>query len=329
MRRAATRIADLEVLGCPYSLRNLQRCGLRVIRHEILHRIANHRIRVQGEPQPTQGVLHQILHDPVRREKLCCCRYVLRRDLHIPLQVLVNCVLLLRDIELVEPADDLDTLLAVRIGHRLAHLGQDRILREEVVWHQDLRPVVDLAEEKRHRPSPCVASGDKQESIRFAKRIRRGNRSGQNRLHALLLLDIQPQAVVEHAVPRLGQHLGLSRARDGRNDHDRRVAVCVHEAERAEAVEPGVGRLLDNRLRPPCIQLPLKAFDGHAMIAAGRALLGQRPLDLVPDDPAKRRAGLPRKPFQRTEIHRRSSAYTSTRLPFSISARMAEPSAFR
>ena len=76
----------------------------------VLHLPFERGLGIGRQPLRPQRVLHHVLHDPVGREQLGRRRNVFR--LH---HLADHLVLLLRDVELVEPADDLD-VFAVLIG---------------------------------------------------------------------------------------------------------------------------------------------------------------------------------------------------------------------
>ena len=71
----------------------------------------------------------------MRGEELRCSGDVLGSDLLVLFQPREDLVLLLRDVELVESADDLDVLTRV-IRHYAAQLSQDRGLRQQILGHQ-------------------------------------------------------------------------------------------------------------------------------------------------------------------------------------------------
>ena len=67
-------------------------------------------------------------------------------------------VLFSRDVELVEPADDLHVLAGL-FGQRVPHALQDAVGGEEVVGHEELGVVVDLLEHEGHDLMVIVARG--------------------------------------------------------------------------------------------------------------------------------------------------------------------------
>ena len=110
----------------------------------ILHLLPQRGVRIGREPLPTERVLDEVFDDPVRREKLRGGGDVLAGD-----HLADHFVLLLRDVELVEPADDLDLLpvLLVDLGDELA---DQRIGVQQVVGQEQFGLVVDPLEQERH-----------------------------------------------------------------------------------------------------------------------------------------------------------------------------------
>ena len=71
----------------------------------ILHLLPQGRLRIRRQPLPTKRVLHEVFDDPVWRKKLSGSRDVLASD-----YLADHLILLLRDVELVQPTDDLNLL---------------------------------------------------------------------------------------------------------------------------------------------------------------------------------------------------------------------------
>src|SRR5262249_11503432 len=71
--------------------------------HVVLHLLPQGRLRVSRQPLPTERVLYEVFDNPVWREKLRGSRDILAGD-HLS----DHLGLLVRDVELVEPADDFD-----------------------------------------------------------------------------------------------------------------------------------------------------------------------------------------------------------------------------
>lgn len=84
--------------------------------------------------------------------------------------------------------------------------------------------------------------------------------AGEDALHAVAHQAREAEVGVEDALGGVREDRGLGRARARRHHGDRRVALRIHESQRAQAVEPGVRRRLDDgvqtlvvdsRLEPP------------------------------------------------------------------------------
>jgi hypothetical protein len=200
------------------------------------------------QPEPAEGVFDEVADDPVRGEELGDGGDVLGghgalagHDLVLPLG----------DVELVEPAEDLDIgplpVAAVLVADLGAEAVDDGVLGEEVIGQEQLGLVVEFLEEVRQQGVVETAGGEDEVAIDFALRIRRRD--------AAIEEVIEP-AGVGVGLQLLGQgsgageleQLGLGLRRAGRREDagtERMPAAGVHEAERGEAVEPGVGDALD------------------------------------------------------------------------------------
>ena len=148
---AAGRVDDAEVLRVDdrqtLSLLPLSRG------HQVLELLPERRVRVGAQPLHPQRVLHQVAHHPVRGEQL--------RDgsQHVLIDLVLRLVDLLftgGDVELVEPADDLNVHAPGLIGTDRRHdVGAHGLTRRQEVrrWNQ-VRPVVRLRENARHDQVP-------------------------------------------------------------------------------------------------------------------------------------------------------------------------------
>ncbi|WAP70914.1 hypothetical protein [Jiella pelagia] len=105
---------------------------------------------------------------------------------------------------------------------------------------RSLGVVVDLLEQEGHRPMPVVAGMDEEQAIGLALRIVRRRPPVEQRLNR------GGRALREVTRHRLRQKLRPGLALGGRDDARIGVAAGIHEAQRREAVEPGVGDLFDD-----------------------------------------------------------------------------------
>ena len=81
----------------------------------------------------------------------------------------------------------------------------------------------------------------------------------------------------------LGQDLGLELPFGGRHHTDAGVAVHVHEAQGAEAVEPDVGHPLDDLFLAVLLDRLFEFLDGLGAFPPGGAVFGQHQFQLGGD----------------------------------------------
>ncbi len=174
-------------------------------------------------------------------------------------------ILFLGDVELVEPAEDLDigplTVAAVLVADLGAEALDDGVLGEEVIGQEQLGLVVEFLEEVRQQRVVETAGGEDEVAIDLPLRIRRRD--------ATIEEIIEPGGIGV-GLQFLGQGSGAGefeqlrlrlRSAGRREDAgaERMPAAGVHEAERGEAVEPGVGDAL-YEANPICLrELPQRS----------------------------------------------------------------------
>jgi hypothetical protein len=217
----------------------------------------------------------------VRGEKLGGGGDVLGRDLLVLLQAVEHLVLLLGDVELVEPADHLDILAGIR-RHRLAGIGEDGVAREQVVGHEQFGVVIDALEQERHGLVPEVAGGHHQQPVGLALRVAAGRFAVEQGE------DLLPDLVMHHLfidVPHLGlgQNLRLELSLGWRHHADTGIAVHVHEAQGAEAVEPDVGHPFDDLFLAVPLDRLFKLLDGLGTFTPGSAVFSEHQFQLGGD----------------------------------------------
>ena len=296
--RAAGGVADLDVLGAV----DLEEVGFRLFgRDVVLHLLGQLGAGPVEQPQAAQRVVHQVAHDPVWGEELGGGGDVGGGDLLVVLQPLEDGVFLLGDVELVEPADDLHVFARIRC-HGLAGVGQDGVAREQVVGHQELGVVVDALEQKRHGLVPGVAGGHHQQAVGLALRVVAGGLARQQ-LADLAARGGGQHVLVDVAHLGLGQQLRLKLALGGRDHGDAVVAVHVHEAQRAKAVEPGVGHALGDLIRVAVSNGLFQPFDGLRVLAPRGAACGKHQGQLGADLIAQAAAGVLGKFFEFAGVH--------------------------
>ena len=164
-------------------------------------------------------------------------------------------VLPLRDVELVEPADDLDVLAHV-LGQHRDGTAEDRVVGQQVGRDEQLGVVALALEHEGHGRVPEAAVVRKEQRVRLGLGVDAGRGwrvplSSPVMVAAFVALD---HVRVDLAALGRGQHLGLADLIGRGRDHaDPGVAVGVHEPQRDDAVEPGVGDLVGD------VRLPLVA----------------------------------------------------------------------
>ena len=185
--------------------------------------------RVGGHPLPPEAVLDQVLDDPIGREKLGGGGDVLALD-----HLADHFGLLLGDVELVQPADDLD-LLPVLFVDALDQLADQRVGVEQIIGQEQFGLVVNRLEQERHRPAQGVALGNQQQPVEFGLLVAVELEFDHLRLVEARQLDMFGM------FHDLGQRLALRVA-----EHPVAVveiAMKFHEPDGHEPVEPGVGHL--------------------------------------------------------------------------------------
>ena len=114
-------------------------------------------IWVSFQPQTTKAVLYHVANNPVRCKKLGCCRDIFLGDFHILFQSCENIVFFLAVIILIQPADDLDSILPIILWYQLNHLLNDTAFTEQIVRQKKLCVVGNLLEHSRQNFIQSVA----------------------------------------------------------------------------------------------------------------------------------------------------------------------------
>ena len=127
-------------------------------------------------PEAAYGVLDQIPHDPVGSEELGGGGNLVGSGLLGFLEAGHDLVFAFGDIELVEPADNLDVAL-IALAHAVGHahhfdgLAQHGILGKQVGGHQDLIGGTGVVEHERKALVPVIAVGAQQQTIGVSLRV--------------------------------------------------------------------------------------------------------------------------------------------------------------
>ena len=199
----------------------------------VRHVLAEPRAGAVEQPEAAEGVLDEVADDPVRGEELGDGGDVVRRpalfcaghDLVFPLG----------DVELVEPAEDLD-LLPVLVGQRLRTArSQHRIICQQGGRDEYLGKVTLPLEHERHCPVPVAAIFREQQPIGLALR---GPRCGGRRYKPVTFSRVLvPRLCVDGAaLTRQGPRAGRQRLRPPGKPRQCGVAIRVHEPQRNDAV---------------------------------------------------------------------------------------------
>ncbi len=200
------------------------------------------------QPQPAEGVLHEVADNPVRGEELGDGRDVLRghgafagHDLVLPVG----------DVELVEPAQNLDigslVIATVLIPDLGAEAVEDGVLGEEVIGQEEFRLIIELLEEIGQQGVVEMAGGKEEVPIDLPLGIRRRDVPIEKAIDPLEMgvgMQFRGQSAGAGELEKF--RLDLCRAGGGDDPGMEGVpAPGIHEAEGGETVEPGVGHLLD------------------------------------------------------------------------------------
>ena len=147
----------------------------------------------------------------------------------------------LRDVELVEPADDLDVLADVG-GQHLDRAVEHRVVGEQVGRDEQLGEVALALEHERHGAVPVAAVVREQQRVGLALGVVAAAGAVEQTRDRLAGLGADDRGV-DVAALGFGEDLGLTALDSGLrgDDADAGVAVGVHEAQGDDAVEPGVG----------------------------------------------------------------------------------------
>jgi len=206
-------------------------------------------------PQPAHGVLHEVAHDPIRREQLGGGGNLISTGLMVLLEPVHHLVLAFRNVVLVQPADDLHIAgrivnTAILRGHDLHRIPQHGTLSEQIGWHEQFIHsaglLADVFEHERQVTIPEPAFGLQQQTIRVALRIIRHDGTAQQSFNALFGLIIHPQrehpAVILASFRRCKHFRQTIRAGQASWRDHRRAGepVHIHVTERDDAVEPSV-----------------------------------------------------------------------------------------
>ena len=261
---ASRRVDELDVLG----LCDFEKIRLCFSLDVVGHLRSQFGLRTIQEPKSAQGILHQIANNPMRGEKLGHSRNILGRHRRLAGH---DGVFFIRDVKLVEPADDLD-IAAILVSQADTEGVDDGVLGKDILGEEEFGGVADFLKEKRHVGVVVVARGHKQQSVSLGLGIRTGNAPGEDILERFGIRHFLPESRIKRAAPGLLENLGHDLMGRGGRDHtgtEGVVAIRIHEAQGGEAVEPCVGDPLDKGLAPFLRQHLLQLANLRLKLAVG------------------------------------------------------------
>ncbi len=300
MPGTARRIQNLQLLRTT----DPQEVSLRLHRSNvILHPRRQIRARIVQKPQPAQRVLHQILHNPMRRKQLRRRRDLQRRRLLILLKPREHLVLPRGNIELVQPPDHLNIRTHLR-RQRPHNPGNNRPVREQIIRNQQLREIPRALKHKRHRTCPMIAIRSQQKLERLPLTITGHHRTRQQTDHPV------PDLLPHHTginMPglRIRQHLRLPRHNTtGRRHHTHtRITIHVHKPQRHQTVKPRIRHLLHHNIttrpRYHTLKTPHRLRKLHPLHRTRQ----QHPSQPSPNNTPQLNPNTRSKPTQQRQIH--------------------------
>ena len=155
-------------------------------------------------------------------------------------------VLPLRDVELVEPADDLD-LIAILVSNLGAKSVNDGLFGKKIIWEQQFGFVIQFFENIWQQNVIEPADSENEVTINFALRIGGRNTAIQQIIESFWIgvgLEILRQSSTAHELQEFRLRLRCAGRRENARS-ERMPAASVHKSERCEAIEPCVGNALD------------------------------------------------------------------------------------
>jgi hypothetical protein len=195
--------------------------------------------RVTFDPVSAKRVIDHVADNPVGCKELCRCRDL--RLIDSSLSVDVNdLVVNFRDIELVEPADDLDLVLPVFRGDVSDQVGEDAVLMEDVVREEEFRVAPHGFEHPREDVVEGIALREEEVTVEILVTVLREKGANLFRVKAW-------QVKVEGPAQEFGFEVAIGIRED--TDVRGEVVINLHEAEGDEAVEPRVGDFIDDLVK--------------------------------------------------------------------------------
>ena len=233
MARATCGVAEGYLLGA----RNADEVLVLSIRLDvILHALAQRTPRVVEHPQTAERVLDHIAHDPLGGEELRGGRDVRRRCFAFCLEELVFDVSV---VVLIHPAQNGHALAPALVSENGVEFAHHAVGHHEAPGQQQLHGTAHAFKDARQAIGKLLALSHKQVAPqRFiqARHLELGYAIGIGRryLHVQCVL----HGLAAMAAVRTAQHAHTAGE----------PSACIHKANGHDAVEPGVGRSVAQRL---------------------------------------------------------------------------------
>ena len=266
-----------------------------------MHVVAELGLRTVEQPQATEGIFNEVANNPVRREKLGDGGNVFRGHGALARHDLV---FLLRDVELVKPAEQFD-LGAIFIADLSAEAVNDGMFRQQIIRQEQLGFVVELFKNVGQQGVVEMAGRQNEAAINFTLRIRRGNPAIEEIIESLgigVRLEFRRQCARARELEqfRLG-FIGACRRQHPRPEW--MPAASVHEPQRRQTVEPSIGHALDKPLAIGGFEFTqcchLRRVGGQKI----RRLGGEREVELARDRFHELAADGRSESFERGRVH--------------------------
>ncbi len=97
-------------------------------------------------PDSSKRIFHHIANNPVWRKYLSLCRNIFSNYLNTFFYFCIYLLLGFRIIKLIQPADDLDSILPIILRYQLNHLLNHTAFTEQIVRQKKLSVIRNLLE---------------------------------------------------------------------------------------------------------------------------------------------------------------------------------------
>ena len=248
-------IEQSNILG----LGNAEKIGLRLALDVVGHVLAQPGAWAIEQPEAAEGVLHKVANDPVRSEELGDGGNILGGHGTLASH---DGVFFLRDVELVEPAEDFD-FIPIRLLAAAYELPDHGVGVQEVIRQQEECGIIQLAEDIGQDAVQLLTLGQEECAVELLIAVAReleadhfvAVQRGERDMLGLLqnLRHAAAQRIAENAVAMV------------------EITVQLHVAKRHETIEPSVGHGLHD-LREPLGLDPLQELLAKRHIRAGKWL---------------------------------------------------------